>query len=154
MHGDKQAIELLNKVLENELVAVNQYFLYEKQLRHWGLVKLADHTSEEIQEELGHATKLAERVMFIGGTPSVESQAKVPVAKNSRDVLRYNLQMEQHAILELREAIRYMNSIDDFGSADLLKEILSNEEEHASWLQTQLELITRVGLENYLQSKI
>ena len=154
MQGDKQVIVHLNKVLGNELVAINQYFLHAKMFQDWGLKELADYTRGESIDEMKHADQLIERILFLEGLPNMQDIGKLSIGENTEEMLASDLALELRAIPDLREAIAYCESMSDFVSRDLFQSILEAEEEHVDWLETQLDLIKRVGLENYQQSQI
>lgn len=154
MKGDAKAIELLNKVLGNELVAINQYFLHSRMYKDWGLKELAEHEYEESIDEMKHADMLIERILFLEGLPNLQHLGKLLIGENTKEMLECDLKLEMIAIPDLRDGIEYCESIRDYGSRDLFQNILESEEEHVDWLETQLGLIEKVGLENYLQAKM
>ncbi len=154
MKGDKKVIEHLNKVLGNELVAINQYFLHAKMYKDWGLGKLHDHEHHESIDEMKHADELIERILFLEGLPNLQSLGKLMIGENTEEILQCDLKLEMKAIPDLRDAIEYCESNADYVSRDLFASILDSEEEHVDWLETQLSLIGKVGLENYQQSMI
>lgn len=154
MKGDPKVIEYLNKTLGNELVAINQYFLHARMYKDWGLKELAEHEYEESIDEMKHADKLIERILFLEGLPNLQDLGKLMIGENTREMLECDLKLELMAIPDLRDAMAYCETVRDYVSRDLFREILSNEEDHVDWLETQLGLIDKVGIENYLQSKM
>lgn len=154
MKGDPKSLEFINQVLFNELTAINQYFLHARMLRNWGLVKLGEKEYEESIEEMKHADKLIERILFLEGLPNLQDLGKLMIGEDVREVLECDLALEQKALIDLRSAMEYAESVRDYASRDLFQSILSEEEEHVDYLETQLELLGRIGLENYQQSQM
>jgi bacterioferritin len=154
MKGDTKVIEHLNKVLKNELTAINQYFLHSRMLKDWGLMTLADKEFEESVDEMKHADQLIERILFLEGLPNLQELGKLMIGENTQEILESDLKLERIAEPDLREALEYSESVKDFVSRELFESILTSEEEHIDFLETQLDLIAKVGLENYLQSKM
>ncbi|WGP00096.1 bacterioferritin [Saccharophagus degradans] len=154
MKGDPKVIEFLNKALGNELVAINQYFLHSRMYKDWGLKELADHEYEESIDEMKHADQLIERILFLEGLPNLQSLGKLLIGENTKEMLECDLKLEMKAIPDLRDGIEYAESVRDYISRDLLQSILDSEEEHVDWLETQLGLIDKIGIENYMQAKM
>ena len=154
MKGDAKVIEFLNKALYNELTAINQYFLHAKMLKNWGLKERADHEYHESIDEMKHADKLSERILFLEGLPNFQSLGKLRIGEGPREVLACDLALELDALPLLRDAIKHCESVNDYVSRKLFADILESEEEHIDWIETQLGLVARIGEQNYLQSKI
>ncbi|APG03494.1 MULTISPECIES: bacterioferritin [Luteibacter] len=154
MKGDAKVIEFLNKVLYNELAAINQYFLHYRMFKDWGYNELAKHEYEESIEEMKHADKLIERILFLDGLPNLQHLGKLRIGENVVEALQGDLDLEMIATKDLREAIAYSEGIHDFVSRDLFKFILGQEEEHIDWLETQFSLISDIGPERYMLSKV
>ena len=154
MKGDATVIEHLNKVLKNELTAINQYFLHSKMYKDWGLSKLGDYEHGESVDEMKHADVLIERVLFLEGLPNLQDLGKLRIGEHVQEMLQCDLDLELDAIPDLRAGIAYCENHKDYVSRDLFDSILQSEEGHVDWLETQLELINKVGIENYIQSQV
>ena len=155
MKGDKTVIEHLNKILANELTAINQYFLHAKMLKDWGLEKMAAFEQEESIDEMKHAELLIDRILFLEGLPNLQELNRLMIGEDVKEIIECDLKMEiDKAIPDLREAIDYCEQIKDYGTRDMLMEILKSEEGHVDHLETQLDLIDRIGLEKYTQTQI
>jgi len=154
MKGDSKVIKYLNKALKNELVAINQYFLHARMFENWGLNELNEKEYEESIDEMKHADALIKRILFLEGLPNLQDIGKIQVGENTEEIMRCDLAVELEAVPVLREAIETCEQARDYGSRELFEDILASEEEHIDWLETQLELIEKVGLQNYQQSKM
>jgi len=154
MKGDAKVIEFLNKALYNELTAINQYFLHAKMLKNWGLLELAKHEYEESIDEMKHADKLAERILFLDGLPNFQMLGKLRIGENPRELLECDLALEYEALPLLRDAIAHCETVSDYVSRQLFADILESEEEHIDWIETQLSVIDRIGEPNYLLTKL
>jgi bacterioferritin len=154
MQGNPNIIRHLNLVLKNELTAINQYFLHSRMLSHWGLSRLGEHVYKESIDEMKHADRLIARILFLDGLPNLQDLGKLLVGENVKEVLECDLKLELQAHPMLRAAIAECESVGDYVSRELFERILESEEEHIDWLETQLSLIDRVGLENYSQSQM
>lgn len=151
MKGDPKVIEFLNQALKNELTAINQYFLHYRMLDNWGVSRLAKFEYGESIDEMKHADKLAERILFLDGLPNFQMLGRLRIGESVEEVLKADLALEEEAIPPLREAIVHCEKVRDFVSRDLFADILENEEEHVDTLETQFEMIRQMGLENYIQ---
>lgn len=154
MKGNETIIEHLNKVLANELIAINQYFLHSRILNDWGLTKLGKKEYHESIEEMQHADKLIERILFLEGIPNLQDLGRLRIGENTEEILQCDLALENDAIPDLRAAIIDAEKLNDYVSRDVFNSILENEEEHVDWLETQLGLIEKTGIQNYQQSQI
>ena len=152
MKGDAKVIEHLNKILYNELVAINQYFLHSKMYKDWGLSELAEHEYHESIDEMKHADMLIERLLMIEGLPNLQDMGKIYIGQNVLEMLQCDLRLEEEAIPMYGDAIRHCEKVGDYVTRDLLTHILESEEEHFDWLETQIELFGKIGEKNYLQS--
>jgi bacterioferritin len=151
MQGDPKVLQDLNLVLRNELTAINQYFLHARMLRHWGVRKLGDYEYHESIDEMKHADRLIERILFLDGLPNLQDLDKLLIGENVKEILECDLKLEQKAIVDLREAIAHAETVRDYVSRELFVGILDNEEEHVDFIETQLDLIGLIGIENYIQ---
>lgn len=153
MKGDGKVIEILNKVLKNELTAINQYFLHSRMLDDWGLKSLGEKVYDESIDEMKHADKLVQRILFLEGLPNLQHLDRLRIGESVKEILKADLALEMDAIPDLRAGIAHCEKTSDFVSRELLSEILDSEEEHVDWLETQLGLIEKMGEQNYIQSQ-
>jgi bacterioferritin len=151
MKGDERVIELLNETLRNELTAINQYWLHYRMLDNWGVKRLADYERHESIDEMKHADRLAERILFLDGLPNFQMLGRLRVGETVEEVLKSDLELEREAREQLRGAIQHCEEVRDYVSREVFERILESEEEHIDFLETQFEMIARMGLENYIQ---
>ncbi len=151
---DSEVIAHFNLALKNELTAINQYFLHAKMFEDWGLARLAEKEKEESIDEMKHADVLMERILFLEGLPNLQNLGKLYIGQNVQEILQCDLKLEMEALPVLRTAIEFCEKIGDFVSRQVFREILTSEEEHVDWIETQLDLIKKTGLENYTQAQM
>jgi len=151
MKGDPKVLELLNEALKNELTAINQYWLHHRLLDNWGVKKLAEFERSESIDEMKHADKLSDRILFLDGLPNFQALGRLHIGENVEEILKGDMELELEALGQLKGAIAHCEKVRDYVSRDLFSEILDNEEEHVDTLETQFEMIKRMGLQNYIQ---
>jgi len=151
MKGDDQVIQNLNDTLKNELTAVNQYWLHYRMLDNWGVRRLAEFEREESIDEMKHADRLAERILFLEGLPNFQMLGRLRVGENVEEILRSDLELEREAVTQLKDAIAHAETVRDYVSRDLFSDILDNEEKHVDMLEQQFDMIEQMGLQNYIQ---
>jgi bacterioferritin len=151
MKGNDDIIAVLNRVLYNELIAINQYFLHSRMLRNWGVKRLADYEYKESIDEMKHADRLIERILFLEGLPNLQDLGKIMIGEDIEEILQADLKLEQDALPALRDGIALCEKHADYNSRELLEKILDSEEEHIDFLEAQFEMIKRMGLQNYVQ---
>ena len=151
MEGDAKVIEFLNQALKNELTAINQYFLHSRMLKDWGVSKLGDYEYKESIEEMNHADWLIERILFLGGLPNLQDLGKLRIGESVEEILKCDLALEEDAIPLLRDAMEHCEKVRDYVSRDLFGKILTNEEEHVDYIETQFDLIKQIGIQSYIQ---
>jgi bacterioferritin len=151
MKGDKKALEFLNLLLKKELTAINQYFLHSRILEDWGMTKLARHEYKESIEEMQHADLLIKRILLLGGLPNLQDLGKLFIGENVKEILECDLKLEIDGAQTYREAIQYFESVMDYVSRDLALSILKDEENHQDHLETMLDMIEKMGVQNFIQ---
>ena len=151
---DIKVIHELNRILKNELTAINQYFLHSRMLRNFGLNRLAEYEHEQSIDEMKHADTLIERIILLDGLPNLQDLGQLRIGENPLEMLQCDLGLEEAAIPDLREAIGFCESVGDYVSREILERILESEEEHVDWLETQLDLVNRIGINNYLEQQM
>ena len=149
-----EVIDNLNRVLKNELTAINQYFLHSRMYKDWGLKALGEKEHHESVDEMKHADRLIERILFLDGLPNLQDLGRLRIGEDVAEILRCDLALEMDAMPVLRDCVAHAESVGDFVSRELFEDILSSEEEHVDWLETQLELIDKTGIQNYIQAQM
>ena len=153
MQGDAQVIDFLNEALKNELTAINQYWLHYRMLANWGVTKLADYERHESIDEMKHADRLADRILFLGGLPNFQMLGRLRIGETVEEILAADLALEHDALPPLKAGIAHCESVGDYVSRTLFTDILASEEEHVDWLERQFDLIKLMGVQNYIQSQ-
>ena len=153
MQGDARVIDILNEALKNELTAINQYWLHYRMLANWGVSKLADYERHESIDEMKHADRLGDRILFLGGLPNFQMLGRLRIGETVEEILAADLALEHDALPPLKEGIAYCETVQDYVSRRLLTDILESEEEHVDWLERQLDLVKLMGVHNYIQSQ-
>jgi bacterioferritin len=151
MKGDPKVIEHLNKILQNELTAINQYFLHARMYKNWGFHKLNEYEYHESIDEMKHADMLIERILFLEGLPNLQQLGKLRIGEHTEEMLKCDLDLEMDGLPDLKDAVEYCESVRDYVSRDLFQDILESEEEHVDWIEEQFDRIKGVGIKNYLQ---
>ena len=151
MKGDDKVIQLLNETLKNELTAINQYWLHYRMLDNWGVKRLAEHERKESIDEMKHGDRLAERILFLEGLPNFQMLGRLRIGESVEEVLRADLELEREAVEQLRGAVAHCETVRDYVSRETFEAILASEEEHIDFLETQFEMIERMGIQNYVQ---
>jgi bacterioferritin len=151
MKGDPKVLELLNEALKEELTAINQYWLHYRMLDNWGVKKLAAYERHESIDEMKHADSLAERILFLDGLPNFQALGRLRVGENVEEILRADMEAEQQGATLYRELVAHAETVRDYVTRDLARSILADEEKHIDFLETQFEMIGRMGLQNYVQ---
>lgn len=151
MKGDPKVIDYLNEVLKNELTAINQYWLHYRMLNHWGVKKLAEFERHESIDEMKHADMVSERILFLDGLPNFQLLGRLRIGETVEEILKADLDLEYEAVAVLKDAIEHSEKVRDYVSRDLFRQILDSEEEHVDTLETQFEMIERMGIQNYVQ---
>ena len=154
MKGDGKVIGHLNKALYNALIAINQYFLHARMCRNWGLKELDERAYKESIAQMKHADRLIERILFLEGLPNLQNLGKLLIAESPQEIFTCDLDLQMRSLTDLREGIAGCEQAGDYVSRELLEQLLDSNEEHVDWLETQIDLIGRIGLPNYLQSQI